>query len=68
MKIPKNVSSILGNAFNGCAGIDHYYFYSETPPALGANSVFKEIKNLAKFMFLKAVWKRIKLQISGVSL
>lgn len=48
MKIPKNVTSILGNAFNGCAGIDHYYFYPEIPPALGSNSVFKEIKNSCK--------------------
>lgn len=48
MKIPKNVTSILGNAFNGCAGIDHYYFYPETPPALGSNSVFKEIKKSCK--------------------
>lgn len=48
MKIPKNVTSIAGNAFNGCTGIDHYYFYPTVPPTLGADTVFKSIKDSCK--------------------
>lgn len=45
MTIPQNVTSIAGNAFNGCTGIDNYYFYPSTPPTLGADTVFKSIKD-----------------------
>lgn len=48
MTIPQNVTSIAGNAFNGCIGIDNYYFYPSTSPTLGADTVFKSIKDTCK--------------------
>lgn len=48
MTIPKNVTSIATGAFNGCSGIDNYYFYPSIPPTLGANTVFNGISENCK--------------------
>lgn len=38
IEIPDTVESVGTGAFSGCYGVSYYYFWSETPPTLGANA------------------------------